>query len=138
MTKLTTQLREFLALKNIEFDPICKLIYQPKFIVSETTKKHDASIYAGLFKELRGKFNSGQMKAIQNISLMKNGIKLLQGPPGTGKTHTLIGIVSALSFYMRQSQSTHRKQILICTPSNYAIDEIILRLMNTGLYTDTK
>lgn len=76
------------------------------------------------------------MKAIKNISLIKQGIKLLQGPPGTGKTHTLIGIVSALNYYMKKSQKNNRKQILICTPSNYAIDEIILRVMQNGLYTE--
>jgi hypothetical protein len=64
LTKLTSELREFLALKNIEFDPISKLIYQPKFIVSETTKKHDVEIYTALFKQLKAKFNEGQMKAI--------------------------------------------------------------------------
>lgn len=51
-----------------------------------------------------------------------NSIKLIQGPPGTGKTHTIVGIVQMII------QSGAAKRILICTPSNKAIDEIIDRL----------
>lgn len=37
---------------------------------------------------------------------------------------------------MKKNKKNMRKQILICTPSNYAIDEIIMRLLNKGLYGD--
>jgi senataxin len=109
LTKITTEVREFLALKNVEFDPISKLIYQPRYILTETTRKHDADLYRPFFNSIKGQFNAGQMKAIQNISLIKQGIKLLQGPPGTGKTHTLLGIVSALNHYMKTSEYNNRK-----------------------------
>ena len=36
---------------------------------------------------------------------------------------------------MMTSETNNRKQILICTPSNYAIDEIIIRIIEKGLQT---
>ena len=50
-------------------------------------------------------------------------INLIQGPPGTGKTHTLVGIVKNIL------QNFHLK-IMICAPSNGAIDEIARRLIS--------
>ena len=53
---------------------------------------------------------------------------LIQGPPGTGKTHTIKGIISMLYHAMDKD-----KKILVCAPSNAAIDEIVTRLVSTGL-----
>jgi senataxin len=53
--------------------------------------------------------------------------------PGTGKTFTLIGIVSGLYHYIKHSTSTYKRYIMICAPSNAAIDEIITRIKKKGL-----
>jgi superfamily I DNA and/or RNA helicase len=45
--------------------------------------------------------------------------------PGTGKTHTITGIISMLL-------SSDVKKILVCAPSNAAIDEIIARISVKG------
>ena len=45
---------------------------------------------------------------------------------GTGKTHTIHGIVSMIC--------ETKKRILVCTPSNSAIDEIVLRLGGTAKF----
>jgi senataxin len=55
----------------------------------------------------------------------ENDILLIQGPPGTGKTHTITGIISML-------MSSGAKKILICAPSNAAIDEIVTRVSQRG------
>ena len=46
---------------------------------------------------------------------------------GTGKTHTIKGIISMLNAVLRKD-----KKILVCAPSNAAIDEIITRLISKG------
>ena len=46
---------------------------------------------------------------------------------GTGKTHTIKGIISMLSLTMKSD-----KKILVCAPSNAAIDEIVTRLISKG------
>ena len=58
---------------------------------------------------------------------------MLQGPPGTGKTHTLLGLVSGVYNYMKKLNKFPQKKILICAPSNAAIDEIIVRILKYGI-----
>ena len=73
-------------------------------------------------------FNDSQKNAIYQANDMKNNeILLIQGPPGTGKTHTILGLISML---LKNKNS----KILICAPSNAAIDEICARLATKGLY----
>jgi len=51
---------------------------------------------------------------------------LIQGPPGTGKT-----VVSAtLVYHMAQRSKT---QVLVCAPSNIAVDHLADRIEKTGL-----
>jgi Rad3-related DNA helicase len=54
---------------------------------------------------------------------------MLQGPPGTGKTSTLLGVLSGQYHYIRSRSLLGIKKILVCTPSNTAIDHIIKRIV---------
>ena len=56
---------------------------------------------------------------------------MLQGPPGTGKTHTILGVLSA--FINCEPLSGDRPYILVCAPSNAAIDEVAMRVLRIGL-----
>jgi tRNA(Met) C34 N-acetyltransferase TmcA len=60
----------------------------------------------------------------------KDDILLIQGPPGTGKTHTIIGIVSMI---MSTRLANSRSKIMVCAPSNAAIDQIVMRIIERGL-----
>jgi len=75
-------------------------------------------------------YNDMQYRAIigANEAMNRNipKIQLIQGPPGTGKTHTLIGIIK--HFYMNIRNLRPIPKILICAPSNGAIDEVAKRL----------
>lgn len=79
-------------------------------------------------------FNEHQKKAILacynaiNLPYSSSRIVPIQGPPGTGKTHTLVGIVKNM-FINCKFGRTKPLRILICAPSNGAIDEIALRLI---------
>ena len=74
-------------------------------------------------------FNEPQKNAIFKANSMKNNdILLIQGPPGTGKTHTILGLISLLL------KNNNRTKILVCAPSNAAIDEISARLAQKGVY----
>ena len=74
-------------------------------------------------------FNEPQKNAIYHANYMKkNEILLIQGPPGTGKTHTILGLISMLL------KNDHNSKILVCAPSNAAIDEISARLAVQGIY----
>ncbi|CAH1800066.1 unnamed protein product [Owenia fusiformis] len=86
-------------------------------------------------KALEEKFNPSQVKAIQWCShavLQPNNIPrlcLLQGPPGTGKSHTIVGLIKHILRTKRPSESQPIR-ILICAPSNGAIDELMRRIID--------
>ena len=69
--------------------------------------------------------------------LRQSGIVLLQGPPGTGKTTTLMGLLSAEYEYLRNvfTGDENKRKIMICAPSNAAVDHITKRLVCEGLIT---
>ena len=55
---------------------------------------------------------------------------VLQGPPGTGKTVTSATVVYHLS---KQNQG----QVLVCAPSNIAVDQLTEKIHKTGLKVQT-
>ena len=61
--------------------------------------------------------------------MKKKDILLIQGPPGTGKTHTILGLISLFLL-------NNDGKILICAPSNTAIDEISARIVNKGILNE--
>ena len=67
------------------------------------------------------------------MALRERGIVLLQGPPGTGKTSTLLGLLSAQYAYLKRIGDI--RKIMICAPSNAAIDHIAKRIRTEGLVT---
>jgi len=64
--------------------------------------------------------------------------KCLDRPPGTGKTKTVVGIVGALLSAesdnipipgVPSSKKPPAKKVLVCAPSNAAVDELVVRFM---------
>ncbi len=68
--------------------------------------------------------NQSQNEAIENI-IRAEDVALIHGPPGTGKTTTLVEAIVQLS--------NHESQILVCAPSNTAIDLISEKLSLRGI-----
>ncbi|KAL0372969.1 UNVERIFIED_CONTAM: Regulator of nonsense transcripts 1 [Sesamum calycinum] len=59
-------------------------------------------------------------------SVLQKPISLIQGPPGTGKTVTSAAIVYHMA---KQGQG----QVLVCAPSNVAVDQLAEKISATGL-----
>lgn len=70
------------------------------------------------------KLNNSQNKAVKHI-LSANDIAVVHGPPGTGKTTT---IVQAIRLVLQSE-----KQILVCAPTNTAVDLITEKLIEQGI-----
>mmetsp|Transcript_30769 Transcript_30769/g.65143 ORF Transcript_30769/g.65143 Transcript_30769/m.65143 type:complete len:1081 (-) Transcript_30769:323-3565(-) len=68
--------------------------------------------------------NHSQTYAVKKS--MQSPLNLIQGPPGTGKTVTSATIVHHMT---RQNQG----QVLVCAPSNIAVDQLAEKLHRTGL-----
>ncbi|CAI7420258.1 CPS_collapsed_G0043390.mRNA.1.CDS.1 [Saccharomyces cerevisiae] len=68
--------------------------------------------------------NSSQSNAVSHV--LQRPLSLIQGPPGTGKTVTSATIVYHLS-------KIHKDRILVCAPSNVAVDHLAAKLRDLGL-----
>jgi len=70
------------------------------------------------------KLNSSQVAALEK-AIAVNDVGFIHGPPGTGKTTTL---VHAITQVVRDE-----KQVLVCAPSNAAVDLLTDKLSEQGL-----
>lgn len=68
--------------------------------------------------------NASQNRAIQ-LALESQDVALIHGPPGTGKTTTLVAAIEEISH--------HEHQILVCAPSNTAVDLLTEKCHEKGL-----
>ncbi|KAG7374539.1 DNA helicase [Nitzschia inconspicua] len=110
----------------------------------------------GFTQYIQKKFNPSQLMAISASSqgYGDGGFTLIKGPPGTGKTTTLVNILNAL--HIRQfnkyydevrkivalqtgsrsaaleTARVHKPRLLVCAPSNAAVDNVILKIMEDG------
>lgn len=96
--------------------------------------------------------NMAQAKAIRS-AIDNDAFTLVQGPPGSGKTKTIVAIVGAIlsdtlnnkavaiqqpksQFPVARLTAPPAKKLLVCAPSNAAVDELVMRF-KTGVKTVT-
>ncbi|KAG1818441.1 SEN1 N terminal-domain-containing protein [Suillus subaureus] len=130
---LSTLHREYGALVALPHYDLFQTILTPKLSVmppiEQREVQHTMSTYS---------VNEPQARAIIG-SLKIDGFALIQGPPGTGKTSTICGLVEAFlqkrprvvtSIHVGKTATSSEpvKKILLCAPSNAAINEIAGRL----------
>lgn len=70
--------------------------------------------------------NESQLKAVRAV--LERPLSLIQGPPGTGKT-----VTSATIVYHLAQQNSGSSQVLVCAPSNVAVDQLAEKIHMTGL-----
>lgn len=68
--------------------------------------------------------NHSQVYAVKTV--LQRPLSLIQGPPGTGKTVTSASIVYHLA-------KQNNGQVLVCAPSNIAVDQLTEKIHKTGL-----
>ncbi|KAG2101040.1 SEN1 N terminal-domain-containing protein [Suillus discolor] len=130
---LSTLHREYGALMALPHYDLFQMILTPKLSGMPPLEQHEVQHTMSAYS-----VNEPQARAIMG-SLKIDGFALIQGPPGTGKTSTICGLVEAfLQKRPRAATSIHVgktatssesvKKILLCAPSNAAIDEIAGRL----------
>lgn len=68
--------------------------------------------------------NGSQIQAVKSV--LQKPLSLIQGPPGTGKTVTSATVIYHLS-------KVNGGQVLVCAPSNVAVDQLCERIHRTGL-----
>ncbi|ODV93726.1 hypothetical protein PACTADRAFT_51485 [Pachysolen tannophilus NRRL Y-2460] len=139
--QMITLEREFSSLVGLQYYDLSNEIVKaipnvPKELnLSETEK----------MKQIYG-VNDSQAAAIAGAA-DSQGFSLIQGPPGTGKTKTILGVVGHILSSTKPSSAQRIniprtrpgvtennkpeqavQKILVCAPSNAAVDELVLRL----------
>ncbi|GAA5930688.1 hypothetical protein JCM10213_000782 [Rhodosporidiobolus nylandii] len=147
LANLSTVHREYAALQALEFVDLCPDILSPRpppaiRADSRTIQQHMQAY----------KVNEPQAMAIHG-ALRSQGFSLIQGPPGTGKTSTIVGLVGAfvdsrprvavpvaVGRNTAPAEPAPVAKVLLCAPSNAAVDEVAkrlkegVRLMDGSLY----
>ncbi|CCM01866.1 uncharacterized protein FIBRA_03937 [Fibroporia radiculosa] len=132
---LTTLHREYGALMALPYYDSCDTVLRANLSLPSPSDSREVQTTMKAYS-----VNEPQAKAIL-YSLKADGFALIQGPPGTGKTSTICGLVHAFlsrrpkpATLVAVGRTTNMpnkepvKKVLLCAPSNAAIDEIAFRL----------
>ncbi|KAI1104571.1 SEN1 N terminal-domain-containing protein [Jackrogersella minutella] len=138
ITNMTTIEREYASLESLQYYDLMPEVLEAK---PSPMLKFSQEAVEKVMENYQ--LNPGQAKAILNAK-ENDAFTLVQGPPGTGKTKTIVAMVGALltgSFTATTGTAIKRpsgpnstaskgtsKKLLVCAPSNAAVDEIVLRL----------
>jgi senataxin len=128
--------REYGALKALQYYDLCEEVIRakPSPILDYTEPQLHEIVHVY-------DVNMAQAKAVR-CAMDNDAFTLIQGPPGSGKTKTICALVGAMMSNM-QGHSRPRptipngsrlpappptnKKILVCAPSNAAVDELVMR-----------
>ncbi|KAF7288567.1 hypothetical protein HMN09_01385800 [Mycena chlorophos] len=137
---LSTSTREYSALLGLRYYDICPSILRPAPPPVRAPNKE-------LVQKVMTRHRVNQPQATAIASCLENpGFSLIQGPPGTGKTSTIVALVkSHIERRARRITAPTKNnknaksdapepQILICAPSNAAVDEIAQRIRDSDVF----
>lgn len=114
------------AMKTFAVDETCLSNHLYHKILGQTAENQ--SIRVNLPKRFSApglpELNHSQVSAVKNV--LQKPLSLIQGPPGTGKTVTSATIVYHLA-------KLNQAQVLVCAPSNVAVDQLAEKIHQTGL-----
>jgi senataxin len=122
---LTPLEREYGVLQSLQYYDLCDYILAGK---PSALLEYSDSVLSKFMHNYN--LNKAQSKAVHS-ALDNDAFTLIQGPPGSGKTKTIVAIVGALlSDALTRGQGIgvdSSKKLLVCAPSNAAVDELVMR-----------
>ncbi|MCJ8741079.1 hypothetical protein PDJAM_G00066540 [Pangasius djambal] len=130
---LVSTLREFRALCLLQKSKMLLPVLNPDI-------KYFAPCPDGLPNLDMPEYNEAQAKAIScGVAMVKKKqdtpkILLIHGPPGTGKSKIIVGMLHRLlsggeSPSVNRYAKSRRTRILVCAPSNAAIDSLMMKII---------
>ncbi|KAK0090685.1 hypothetical protein PV325_008022 [Microctonus aethiopoides] len=127
---LRSSMRMVRAIQYLPMSPLLKFILQPTIDAFKLPEVPDCESYQLVTKD---KLNPKQLEAVLRIThtviQRVPKISMIQGPPGTGKSKVIVNIITEILYGANRYQNKTHPRILVCAPSNAAIDEIVLRLL---------
>lgn len=130
-------IRAFECLCSLPLSQLCPHILNPSDL--GVFKNRSSSEY--LINQIS--LNDSQKKAVMQIgsdclnSRELPQINLIHGPPGTGKTRVISALVAQINSIFKDSKFASFRRILLCAPSNVAVDELVIKLADLkklGIY----
>lgn len=127
---LRSSLRMVQALQFLPNSPLVNLILNPQL------EMYKLPVVSEMETLVTGdKLNQKQIEAVNKVTkaAVHKDTKLcfIQGPPGTGKSKVIVNIITQILYgNNRYTSNGSSFKMLVCAPSNTAIDEIVLRLLN--------
>jgi hypothetical protein len=124
---IATSEREFIALHRLRsLEPaVQRAVLDPRRAASDPPRAVPSS-RGSMSLVPQEALNQDQIAAIAQCLEPGAVFRLIQGPPGTGKTSTLVGLLTAL--VAAPSGNAAGARVLVCAPSNAAVDELALRV----------
>ena len=139
LCNLVTSNREYEALIALRNYAMLPFILKPRWQPVKGLENHQLT---EKFQKVYN-LNRSQAESITLSCINQNPFTFIQGPPGTGKTTTICSIIGAflsnevVSSTIKPAESRdfahrqeHAAKILVCAPSNAAVDEIIRKLVS--------
>ena len=136
LESFTTTCREYRVIATMDQNTWSEKILQPKKIYPVNGMLLLDIRDKKLPQWIRNKLNDCQLSAVAASLCRDNHITLIKGPPGTGKTTTIVSLINAALLNIGYLSGTQRPKILVCAPSNAAIDEVVKRSFNNMLTRD--
>ncbi|XP_044006980.1 uncharacterized ATP-dependent helicase C29A10.10c-like [Aphidius gifuensis] len=129
---LRSSMRMVQALQYLPASPLLNRILSPSHDNYKLPIINDYENYKLKTNDL---LNKKQLEAVVKITEIvvqrKPKICMVQGPPGTGKSKVIVNILTEILYGNdRYKDGVGPLRILVCAPSNAAIDEIVLRLID--------
>uniref|UniRef100_A0A3B1J3J0 Senataxin n=1 Tax=Astyanax mexicanus TaxID=7994 RepID=A0A3B1J3J0_ASTMX len=140
---LITTMREFRALCHLKSGIMARPYILLKPHVSVFTPCQESLL--DLDMPVSMEYNTDQAKAIScGVAMVKRRqysapkILLIHGPPGTGKSKTIVGLLQRLfsevskhndNIAVNRHSKSHRMRVLLCAPSNAAIDNLMKKVI---------
>ncbi|XP_050544882.1 uncharacterized protein LOC126907553 isoform X2 [Daktulosphaira vitifoliae] len=126
---LRSELRLFQAINYVAVSSLCNALITPQL--------HKYSYSKASIKNFNISFNdflnNSQKQAVKMavmLSISKEpNIGLIIGPPGTGKSNVICNVVITLLKMNIQSKDDNKHKVLLCAPSNEAVDVLVRRLV---------
>ncbi|XP_076761672.1 uncharacterized protein LOC143429781 [Xylocopa sonorina] len=130
VTYLRPNLRMVQALDYLRSSPLMNLILNPKLEMYQLPVVSEPEVLI-----TGDQLNTKQMEAVCKVTkaVVQKDTKLcfIHGPPGTGKSKVIVNIIAQILYgNNRYTSNGSSFKMLVCAPSNAAIDEIVLRLLN--------
>ena len=128
-SSFTTARRQFDALAKVGISSFRNIIIDPRSTVLQGKSECDDDRLAIMEAPL----NPSQRRAVTaaaamviNPNLWTPWMTLVQGPPGTGKSQTVAALIELL---VTMDPSFSRGPIVVCAPSNSAVDQLLGRVV---------